>query len=265
MGPRGDVDPGCYDAAVRLVLIVLVTCVLSGCGRVGFDVGGAGDGNQGDGGPADGDGSVLVDSAFDAATVVVVDAPGGGTVFRITATADTALNSAATALNYGGLGAMNIRTSMVSTFVGLVRFDLTPLAGRTVNSATLELRTTSAAFSGATATRVFAVLEPWTEGAEAGGIGISNHAMRTASQAWTTAGCGIGSRDGTSLGAIQANTPNTTYMVPILSALVETWIDSPVVNSGLALVADTAGPSETAGFVSREGGDGAPTLVVIVP
>ncbi len=233
---------------------VLAISALAGCGRIGFDARGSGDVD-----PANSDGSPSTDG------VIVDDAPGGGAVFRLTAIADTALNSAATALNYGGATSFNVRTSNVGTFVGLLRFDLTPLAGKSVTSAMLELRTSSVAFSGATNVRVYTVLETWTEGTMSGGTGVSNYTMRTGGQAWTSAGCGPGSRDSTELGMFAPTTTDTTYTTSIPVSQVASWIDVPSTNAGLTVVADQAGPSETAGFVSREGGAGAPVLVVIVP
>jgi len=226
---------------------VLACALYAGaCGRVGF-------------GPVDDS------AATDARPATTSDGDTGDSdstqteTVTLPAVADTAINSFATSLNYGAATAFNIRDDAVSTFTGLVRFDLSSVAG-SVTAATLRLSTSNQAI-GAGRIEIARVREAWDEGTANGGAGVANHTLRQgAATMWTTAGCGPGSRDTTSIAELQPVATNTTYDVSLPAALVETWVVDPASNHGLALFAVGTG-SDTVTFFSRESAMG-PALVV---
>jgi hypothetical protein len=211
---------------------VLAVCAIAGCGRFGFDRLGSDASALGDGLGPDSDGTT--------ATPEVLTVP---------AAADTALNSFAPTLNYGAGTTFNVRSDMVSTFVGLVRFDLAGTAG-SVTSATLHISTSTQVFASGRVD-LARVLEAWEEGTQIGGNGVANHGVRQGTIQWTAAGCGPGSREDTPLASLQPTSANTRYEVALPSSLVQSWIDEPATNHGIALFAVGA-LNDTVAFFARE-------------
>lgn len=228
--------------------VAVVVLAVAGCGRIGFapsgdsvDASGSRDSGSGGGGDGGADGSSTTELTFPA-------------------TADTALNSFASSLNYGGATSFSVRSDLTSTFVGLVRFDLSSVTG-TLVSAKLRLTTTNQALSTGSV-QIMGVLEAWEEGTQTGFTGTANYALRQGTVAWTVVGCGPGSRDGVAMAELQPFTMNTPYEVTLPVQRVQAWLDDPSSNHGLVLVPVGTG-SGTVAFSSRESGT-APELVLEV-
>ncbi|WP_258061172.1 Ig-like domain-containing protein [Arthrobacter sp. 4R501] len=121
---------------------------------------------------------------------------GGGTpeTVTLTATADSYVTSAAAGTNNGTSTLLGVDNSPVE--VTYLKFDLSAYAGRTIQSATLQL---SSAGSGSTGTQNIKLVadDSWTET----GITYSGTPTRPAL--------------GTSIGTLGPTTTNTTYNVPL--------------------------------------------------
>jgi hypothetical protein len=215
----------------------VAVCAVAGCGRIGFDASGSatGDGASGGSGGDGGDGSG--GGSGEPQTVTVLGA------------ADTAINSFAPSFNYGAATVFNVRSDTVSTYVGMMRFDLSAQAG-TVVAATLRISTSNAALSNGRI-ELTRILEPWDEGAQIGGTGVANYTVRQGTTTWTAAGCGPGSRDGVALGEFQPYATNTRYDVTLQTSVVQGWIADPTTNHGFALIASATG-NDTVSFYARE-------------
>jgi hypothetical protein len=152
-----------------------------------------------------------------------------------------------------------------STAVALLRFDTSALCpGSTILNATLELDTTDDNL-GSGAVGVFTLLESWTEGNNAGSAGVANWSQRTAGAPWTNQGAGPpSSREDSLLVEFSPTATSEPYSVAIPATTVQTWLEKPTMNFGLAL-AISRGTSDVQ-FVSREGADAAkrPGLKVTV-
>ncbi|MDP9984857.1 hypothetical protein J2W14_004284, partial [Pseudarthrobacter oxydans] len=118
---------------------------------------------------------------------------GGGTseTVTLTATADTYVASGATGTNYGTSTMLGVDNSPVEATY--LKFDLSAYAGRTLESATLQLRS---AGSGSTGTQ---------------------NVKLVVSDSWTESGLTFSSRPalGTSIGTLGPTTSNTGYSVPL--------------------------------------------------
>ncbi|WP_457973269.1 Ig-like domain-containing protein [Arthrobacter sp. D1-17] len=123
-------------------------------------------------------------------------AAGGGTseTVTLTATADSYVSSGATTTNYGTSTLLGVDNSPVE--VAYLKFDLSAYAGRTLESATLQLRS---AGSGSTGTQNVKLVttDTWTES----GTGAITYSNRPAL--------------GTSIGTLGPTTTNTNYSVPL--------------------------------------------------
>ena len=119
---------------------------------------------------------------------------GGGTseTVTLTATADSYVSSAAPTTNFGTSVMLGVDNSPVE--VTYLKFDLSAYAGRTLESATLQLRS---AGSGSTGTQNVKLVgdDNWTEG----GLTYSNPRPTL----------------GTSIGTLGPTTTNTNYNVPL--------------------------------------------------
>jgi hypothetical protein len=118
---------------------------------------------------------------------------GGGTseTVTLTATADSYVSSGATGTNYGTSTIMGIDNSPVE--VAYLKFDLSAYAGRTLESATLQLRSAGSGSTGKQNVKLVAD-DSWTEG----GITYSNRPAL-----------------GTSIGTLGPTTTNTNYNVTL--------------------------------------------------
>jgi hypothetical protein len=239
---------------VRLA-VATAMILAAGCGRIGFDLhGDAGADLAGDGAPGDGT-TPSGDGATDA---------GGEATMTVPAAADTSLNSVSSDSNYGGGDVFNVRSDMISTFTGLIRFAPEAPPGAVVTAAELRLTTTNAALGSGQVT-LYQVLEPWVEGAQIGSAGVASWNQRLDSVGWTSPGCGPSSRADTPVGSFEPRTTNTTYVISLAPAIVQDWLDDPGGNFGLALVAAGTGVGDTAGFSSRESGAGPRLIVELAP
>jgi len=160
---------------------------------------------------------------------------GGGTAqtVTLTATADTYASSGAAGTNYGTSAMLGVDNSPVE--VAYLKFDLTPFAGKTIQSATLQLVS-----------------------AGSGSTGKQNVKL-VADDGWTETGVTYNSRPalGTSVGTLGPTATNTSYSVPLTPAGLAGDL-----GSQLSLGLDTTS-SDGLDLNSREGGGAvAPKLVL---
>lgn len=162
-------------------------------------------------------------------------ASGGGTsqTVTVTATADSYVSSGSTGTNYGGSTLLGVDNSPVEATY--LKFDLSAYAGRTIQSATLQLRS---AGSGSTGTQNVKLVadDSWTEG----GITYSNRPAL-----------------GSSIGTLGPTTTNTGYSVSLNAASLAAEL-----GHQLSLGMDT-GSSDGLDLNSKEAGStAAPKLVL---
>jgi hypothetical protein len=210
-----------YSPSMQRRFAVLLVAVASACGRAGYDpLDQAGDGGAGLGGS---DGSVFTASGV---------------------AHDTFLDSADRGANFGALEALRTADSPPATI--LLRFDLAGAPdGAIARAAALTVWTTDAG-QDATRVRIFRVFEDWDEGSEAGAAGAASWDLRAPGQAWTKAGCGVGSRDAAARAEFEVDASSTRHEVALPTAVVQGWLDEPASNLGLALVATSGGGVEIA-------------------
>ena len=124
-------------------------------------------------------------------TFTTASAGGGTETVTLTATADSYVTSAATGTNFGTSVMLGVDNSPVE--VTYLKFDLSAYAGRTLESATLQLRTAGSGSTGTQNVKVVAT-DSWTEG----GITYTNRPAL-----------------GTSIGTLGPTTTNTSYNIPL--------------------------------------------------
>lgn len=174
----------------------------------------------------------------------------GGVHTSDAADGDTFLAESDPAVNFGGLGV--VRTARSPRATALLRFDLGAVpAGAVAAAVTLEVSTSDAAQDPA-GVRIYRVFEDWTEGGESGQPGAASWELRAPGEPWTTAGCGVGSRDAAARAELSIDLPDTRYQVALPTSVVQGWIDDPASNRGLALIATSGSGIE---LVSSEGAD----------
>ncbi|WP_294568013.1 Ig-like domain-containing protein [uncultured Arthrobacter sp.] len=126
-------------------------------------------------------------------TFTTAAAGGGGTPETVTlnATADSYVESGTTGTNYGTSTMLGVDASPVE--VSYLKFDLSAYAGRTLESATLQLRS-----------------------AGSGSVGTQNVKL-VANDAWTETGITYSNRPtlGSSIGTLGPTSANTNYSVPL--------------------------------------------------
>lgn len=128
-------------------------------------------------------------------TFTTASAGGGGSqTVTLTATADSYVNSGATGTNYGASTSLVVDNSPVE--VAYLKFDLSPYAGRTLQSATLKLQSAANASTGKQNVKLVAD-DSWTEG----GITYSNKPAL-----------------GTGLGTLGPTAINTGYSIPLTAS-----------------------------------------------
>lgn len=220
-------------AALALVL----ACA---CGRAWYDPLDRGGGDGGlPPGTGDGDGGSGGDSDAGVLTTGV-------------AAADTWLSESEPELNFGAADVLRSTSGAGATI--LVRFELGIVpAGAVPQAVTLALSTTGSA-QDPSRVRIYRVFEDWIEGE-------ASWQLRVSGQAWTRAGCGVGSRDAAARAEVSIDAPDTRYQVALPTSVVEGWIDDPASNRGLALIGSSGSELE---IWSSESDDPAhrPTLAV---
>ncbi|MHA7263040.1 phytase [Arthrobacter sp. TMN-37] len=184
-------------------------------------------------------------------------AAGGGTpgTVMVTATADSYVSSATAATNYGTRTTQNVDASPVD--VTYLKFDLSAYAGRTLESAALQLRS-----------------------AGSGSTGKQNIKL-VASDSWTETGITYSNRPavGTSIGTLGPTAVNTNYSVPLtasaltgeLGQQLSLAMDS-TSSDGLTLHSREAGSTAAPKLVLTLGGGGGgpgdttpPTVTAVLP
>lgn len=119
-------------------------------------------------------------------------AAGGGTqTITLTATADSYVSSATTGTNYGASTTLAVDNSPVE--FTYLKFDLSPYAGRTLQSATLQL------------------------GSAANASGGKQNVKLVADDSWTESGINYNNKPalGAAIGTLGPTTINTSYSVPL--------------------------------------------------
>jgi hypothetical protein len=126
-------------------------------------------------------------------TFTTASAGGGGTAetVTLTATADSYVSGGATGTNYGTSTILGVDANTVE--ISYLKFDLSAYAGRTLESATLQLRSAGSGSTGKQNIKVVAD-DSWTEG----GITYNNRPAL-----------------GTGIGTLGPTTTNTNYSVPL--------------------------------------------------
>ena len=131
--------------------------------------------------------------------------------------------------------------------VALLRFDLSGLAGSTVNEAELHVFTN---FDLGAQVEVFAINEAWSESQ-------ATWNQRANGQAWMAAGASPPSRGSTAIATFTPGQPDTEFPSTLDVATVQGWIDNSGSNFGLAIASvNTDGPK----FLSRESANFKPFL-----
>ncbi|MEE2523899.1 DUF7594 domain-containing protein [Pseudarthrobacter sp. J47] len=159
---------------------------------------------------------------------------GGGTTetVTLTATADSWVAGGAAATNYGTGTSLSVDNSPVE--VTFLKFDLTAYAGRSVESATLQLRS-----------------------AGSGSIGKQNIKLVT-DDTWTESGITYNNRPalGTSIGTLGPTAANSNYSVPLTASALAGEL-----GQQLSLGLD-ATSTDGLDLTSKESGSTAPKLVI---
>jgi len=131
--------------------------------------------------------------------------------------------------------------------VALMRFDLSALGSTTVISAELHISTN---FDQGAPVNVVVLNEQWSETQ-------ATWNQRATGQAWSAAGAGPPSSGTTSIAAFSPSQPDTEYTTTFDTGTVQSWIDNPGSNFGMAITSVNGdGPK----FISREGASGRPFL-----
>lgn len=125
----------------------------------------------------------------------------------------------------------------------LLRVDLTSIPqNATVKSATLVFEVTFNEVAAGTEVRVFAVNESWTEGSGDHSAGIANQFQRHQNVSWAADGAAPPSRE-----SAPAGTTTVTALIDVGSdleigiptELVQSWLNDPSSNNGVALIVDS--------------------------
>ncbi|WP_104137957.1 Ig-like domain-containing protein [Arthrobacter sp. ZGTC131] len=124
-------------------------------------------------------------------TFTTAPAGGGTTTVTLTATADSYVTNGALTTNFGTSTMLGVDNSPVE--VAYLKFDLSAYAGRTLDSATLQLRSAGSGSTGTQNVKLVSV-DTWSET----GITYNNRPAL-----------------GTSIGTLGATTTNTNYSVPL--------------------------------------------------
>lgn len=149
-------------------------------------------------------------------------------------TADTTIDSGNPTLNYGA--SLTLRADADPSRVALLRFEVAAIApGARVDAAELAL-TTAADPLELGSLQIFEVTEAWSEGDGDGAAAPANWTQRTATDDWTSAGAGSGSRATSATTEIIPSAAATRYAFPLPTDFVQRWVDDPVANRGLVLV-----------------------------
>lgn len=143
---------------------------------------------------------------------------------------DTHIDARFPDTEYENYGYLWVGGTPQSTIVCLIHFDLSALApGLTITGVQLKLDVSMNPSTMGSVT-VHELLEARTEWE-------TTWNERTLGVAWTTPGCGIGSRSADVLGRFQPYM-NQVYDIPLPASVVQRWVDDPSTNHGFALVGD---------------------------
>lgn len=241
---------------------MVVALAMCGCGRWGFADDPALVDAPGSNAMRDGSGSSMPDAPIDAAGTVMTFGERTGSQ-HTGVTTDTWLSSTTQTANYGGDDNFGVSPSNV----GLIRFDISAIApGTTVVAGELHIKTEDFGLASGSV-QVFQVLQPWTEGANQGTAGVANYTQRMNATNWTNAGAGApSSRSATVIATFVPASLTTDYTVTLDAAgvaMVQSWVNSPASNDGMAFVVTAGGGNVN--FQSRTAGaSNAPLLVITV-
>jgi hypothetical protein len=148
--------------------------------------------------------ALAADRVWTFTTAAVSPPSGGGDTVTLSATADTYGASAAATTNYGTAQVLGVDAS--SAEVSYLKYDLGPHAGKTVTSATLQIRATTS-----------------------GSAGTQNVKLVT-DDSWTETGLTYNARPalGASLGTVGPTSSNTNYTVTLNAGTVQGQLGGPL-------------------------------------
>jgi hypothetical protein len=164
-------------------------------------------------------------------------------------TVDTMLRSDDPTGNFGVNNEFFCDTTPLIT--GLIRFDLSAIpAGATIRSASLELWTGTDPLQEGTI-QLFPVNEAWTEGGFASGEdGVANFNQRVSGTPWSAAGALPPSSASAFVAELSTPLELTAYRFELPASLIQSWVDAPASNFGLACRV-SPGVDSDADFKSR--------------
>lgn len=202
------------------LLVPLVGCGFHVDGQARPDDGGS------DMSRSDGPRDVAIDAGIDAPIDAAIDAPidAAPVTTDHPSNADTFLSSDTANTNYSTQTSALADGNAVRNAV--FRFDLSSLpASTTITNVELHIWTDDD--FGATVT-MHEVLESWTEAQ-------ATWSVRSTGTAWMTAGAEPPSRGTATIGTVNPSTTFTAFTVPIDTALVQKWANTPATNFGILI------------------------------
>jgi hypothetical protein len=180
-----------------------------------------------------------------------------------TGTSDGTISSLQTTYNYGACPDIGAGRSATETGRGLIKFNLTSLAGKTIVSASLTLYV-SIGVTGSGNLALVELSRAFSEGEVCSAASAGDATWVSAGiTSWTTPG-------GDFAGAVSNNRPFTTATSEVVftlnSSIVQGWVDDSASNDGmlLKLVSETTGNSIYFGSAENLSAVLRPTLVVRV-
>jgi hypothetical protein len=219
--------------------------LLAGC-RLGFDEHAIGVLDA----RIDATGDATGDATPDAAVMQIVIGERAGGAQN---TFDTSIAQGQPGLANGTLEDMSLTSSVAGLDTALLRFDMGSIpAGATVVAARIDLVRITYGDDTPGEIAVYPMLEPWDEAS-------ATWNQRSAATPWTVTGGSRGAE-------IMRLTPNMTFSFTLPAALVQSWIDTPATNFGVAINGVDINNDTHYHLATREAPGGAerPQLVVDV-
>lgn len=195
----------------------LAVVVLAGCGFSA--TAGGGQASDVDASPLDG---TTPDSAVPLRDATAPDAPAVATTTMHGPAADTWLHSGQPTTSFAG--DTWIIPDGSPQAVGLMRFDLSSLAGTVIQSVELHVWTDFDPAGGAV--NIYPLLEAWAESA-------ATWNQRDTNVAWSAAGAAPPARGTDAIGTFTPTAAYTEYTVTLDTATVAGWVAAPATNFGI--------------------------------
>jgi len=161
--------------------------------------------------------------------------------------------------NYGGKSDLHLVGNDNKNERGLIQFDLSAHAGKTVLSATMYMHMEKGENTD-NIVEARKVLTAWTEGSKLGADGVSNWDNATATTAWQTPG---GDFDATVVGTMPTSALGFQLM-ELSTELVQSWIDDAGSNNGLILMTSGGDTTKHVEFNTFDGPSATRPYLVLV-